>query len=136
LFEVSIIIIVILFSCFYALKEWAKQWANLTSHCPSSDGSKSGKKVTRFGHGLMAVFQPNLAKVQIFFKALQAGLTNPRDISDSFTVTLVSAHGWHCDDFGRREENHDAGSKAKDPELSNIFPPSISGFPLLLVSFS
>jgi hypothetical protein len=33
----------------------------------------------------------NWAKVQIFFKALWAGLTNPRDISDSFTVTPL---GW------------------------------------------
>jgi hypothetical protein len=30
-------------------ERWAKQWANLTSHCPSSDGFKSGKKSHPFG---------------------------------------------------------------------------------------
>jgi hypothetical protein len=82
--------IVILFSCFYALERWAERWANLTSHCPSSDGSKSGKRVTHFGHGSDGGFPTKFGQSTNFFKAFQAGLTNPHDISDSFTVTPLN----------------------------------------------
>jgi len=40
-------------------------------------------------------FQPKLGQSQIFFKGLRAGLTNPRDISDSFTVTPLVGD-WEC----------------------------------------
>ena len=33
------------------------------------------------------IFHPEMGLCQIFFKALLAGLTNQRDISDSFAVT-------------------------------------------------
>ena len=53
--------------------------------------SKSGKSVTYFGHGPDAqFFRPKLGQsTKFFLKALRAGLTNPRDILDSFTVTLA-----------------------------------------------
>ena len=35
-------------------------------------------------------FHPKMGLCQIFFKVLLAGLTNPRDISDSFAVTPLA----------------------------------------------
>jgi len=55
--------------------EWRKMW----------ERSQSGKHVACLGMGLMGTFSgPKSLAVQIFFNALWAGLTNPRDILDSF----------------------------------------------------
>ena len=49
------------------------------------ESSQSGKHVTCLGMGLMGTFSgPKSLAVQKNFNALWAGLTNPRDISDSF----------------------------------------------------
>ena len=57
------------------------------------NGLNAENKSPILGMGLMPNFSSqNWAKVQIFFKALWAGLTNPRDILDSFTVTPLEKH--------------------------------------------
>ena len=80
---------------------WAKSWARLSQvDDPLSivKWSKSGKSVTHFGCGPDAwFFWPKFGQSQIFFKALWAGLTNPHDISDSFTVTPLFEV--LCDEF-------------------------------------
>jgi len=44
--------------------------------------------------GLMGTFSgPKSLAVQIFFNALWAGLTNPRDISDSFNENPLAPSG-------------------------------------------
>ena len=52
--------------------------------------------MAHLGHGPdLGIFRhKNLDIPFFFFKALRAGLTNPRDISDSFTVTPL---GWLAD---------------------------------------
>ena len=55
--------------------EWRTMW----------ESSQSRKHVTCLGMGLMGTFSgPKSLAVQIFFNTLWAGLTNPRDILDSF----------------------------------------------------
>ena len=54
--------------------------------CEKSLNLENGSPI--LGVGLMRGFSSqNWAKVQFFFKVAQAGPTNPRDISDSITVT-------------------------------------------------
>jgi len=63
------------------------------------ESSQSGKHVTCLGMGLMGTFSgPKSLAVQKFFNALWAGLTNPRDISDSFNENpLVGGERtWQC----------------------------------------
>ena len=53
---------------------------------------KSRKSVTCFGCGAWcAIFHPKMGLCQKIFKALLAGLTNQRDISDSFPVTPLTS---------------------------------------------
>jgi len=80
------------FYCFCSSNRQAKQWAISTitlsalGKCEKSLNLENRSSI--LGVGLMRGFSSqNWAKVQIFYKVSQAGLTNQRDISKSITVT-------------------------------------------------
>src|SRR5271154_5109241 len=80
------------FYCFCSSNRQAKRWAISTitlsalGKCEKSLNLENRSSI--LGVGLMRGFSSqNWAKVQIFFKVTQAGLTNQRDISKSITVT-------------------------------------------------